>query len=358
MSNEQDPLPPPPVSMTPASDPTQARYLSSYMARRTYAEEVQRPPAVSGVMGAIDIHCHAHEGQQDALALAKHASANGMKAILYKSISNPPGAQRGTGIVRAAESARMMQNMVEDWCEEMKVAEPTTMKAGWCIARGKKPPSAETTRAQMDDGIVAVWMPVAMHANTLSKVGGKPMWWGEGTDPLENTDPIPWEEALKIGHYLLDGKGRLKPEIKEIFRMIADKNLAVFFGHSTHPEIFQMAEEVDKLGIKKAVVDHPFSPFVDLTLEQMRELTSLGIYMNFTYDEISPLLGVDPARMCKTIQALGTDYVTLSSDAGEPLFPNTVECMRMIRGYMRAFGLSEPEVHKISSINPEKIMTI
>jgi uncharacterized protein DUF6282 len=140
--------------------------------------------------------------------------------------------------------------------------------------------------------------------------------------------------------------------------MIADKNLAVFFGHSTHPEIFQMAEEVDKLGIKKAVVDHPFSPFVDLTLEQMRQLTSLGIYMNFTYDEISPLLGVDPARMCKTIQALGTDYVTLSSDAGEPLFPNTVECMRMIRGYMRAFGLSEAEVHKISSTNPEKIMTI
>jgi hypothetical protein len=117
-----------------------------------------------------------------------------------------------------------------------------------------------------------------------------------------------------------------------------------------------MAEEVRRLGVTKAVIDHPFSPFIDLSLDQMRELTSAGVTMNFTYDEISPLLGVDPARMCETILALGTAHVTLSSDAGEPLFPNTVEAMRLLRAHMRAFGLSDEQVHETSSVNPSRIV--
>ena len=62
-----------------------------------------------------------------------------------------------------------------------------------------------------------------------------------------------------------------------------------------------MAEAVRELNITKAVVDHPFSPFIDLSVAEMRELTSAGIYMNFTYDEISPLLGVNPADMAAAI---------------------------------------------------------
>lgn len=340
-----------------AREATQARYLSSYVARRAYMEAVQRPPVVAGVQGTVDIHCHAHQGQQDPLALAKHASANGMKAILYKTVSNPDGTDRGFSNEPVGVT-QTISNMVEDWCEELDLDHATELRAGWCIARGRRPPTAEATRAQIESGVIALWMPVAMHANTLSKVGGKPLWWGESKDPTFNTPPIPWEEALKLGHYLLDEHGKLKPEIKEIFRIAADTNVAVFFGHSTHAEIFAMAEEVEKLGIKKAVVDHPFSPFVDLTPAQMRQLNSAGIYMNFTYDEISPLLGVDPAIMCRTIQEIGTDLVTLSSDAGEPLFPNTVECMRLICGHMRAFGLTDEQVHQISCVNPQKIITM
>ena len=117
-----------------------------------------------------------------------------------------------------------------------------------------------------------------------------------------------------------------------------------------------MAEEVDRLGIKRAVVDHPFSPFVDLDFDQMRQLAKAGIYMNFTYDELSPLLGVDPARMYQAIRAVGVEHVTLSSDAGEPLFPNSVECVRLMRAYMRAFGLTDGEAYQATVTNPGKVV--
>ena len=85
-------------------------------------------------------------------------------------------------------------------------------------------------------------------------------------------------------------------------------------------------------------------------------LARAGITLNFTYDELSPLLGVDPARMYDAIRAVGPEHVTLSSDAGEPLFPNSVECMRMMRAYMRAFGLTAEEVDLVSVTNPAKIV--
>jgi Family of unknown function (DUF6282) len=327
---------------------SEARYLSSYMARRTYADEIQHPPAVPGVRNVIDIHAHAHEGQQDALALARHASANGMGGILYKTI---------VGRQRPAEAVRKLHDPLNSWCDEMDCA-PVKTWAGWNIGSKLGAPfSAQATREQIEDGVAAIWMPNNLHANTFTKVGGRTIWWDKDANPRENSAPLTWEKALSIGaHYLLDDSGQLKAEVKEIFKVIADQNVAVFFGHATHPEIFAMAEQVEQLGIKKAVVDHPFSPFVDLSLDQMRQLNGVGIYMNFTYDEISPLLGVDPAIMCKTIQALGTQYVTLSSDCGEPLFPNSVEGMRQIRAYMRAFGLTDEQVEQISVENPGKIV--
>jgi hypothetical protein len=333
------------------TDPTKERYLTSYQARRAYQEKVQEPPHVFGVEGAIDIHCHAHEGQQNPLAVAKLASASGMKGILFKTLV---GAKR-KDLVGPAGGVREMEGELARWCDE-RGCEPIAMWAGWSIGRGTSLYGAKDAEKQFKDGVKCVWMPIALHANTLSKVGGKPIWWGASDDPTYNTEPLPWDEALKIGHYLLDDRGRLKERVVEVLKVVADCDVALSFAHATHAEIAELAEQVDKLGIRKAFVDHPFSPFVDLTLEQMKQLTAIGIYMNFTYDEISPLLGVDPAKMCATIQALGTDYVTLSSDAGEPLFPNTVECIRLIRGHMRAFGLSDGEIQAISSTNPAKIV--
>jgi hypothetical protein len=334
-----------PPAQTRSSDPTQARYLSSYIARRGFADAVQYPPDVTSVRGAIDIHCHAQSGQQDPLALAKHASANGMRGILYKSIAGGP---------RPAESVRKVRAELVPWCEANQV-EPIDTWAGYNIGNGPELAPPERVKEQIDDGVICIWMPTARHANTIHKVGGRTAWWDKTADPHVNSEPLSWERSLQVGHYLIDEHGKLKPGVKEIFRIVADEGVAISFGHSTHAEIDAMANEVVRLGITRAFADHPFSPFVDLSLDQMRQLTAAGITMNFTYDELSPLLGVDPQRMYDTIRALGTSYVTLSSDAGEPLFPNTVECIRLIRLHMRAFGLSDEEVNQVSAVNPARI---
>lgn len=327
------------------------RFLASYRARMGYRGRALVPPAVYDVEGAIDIHCHAHDGQQDALAIAELASASGMKGLLFKSVTgmNRRDAPGPAAVVRA------VGRELSQWCEEIGI-EPVGLRSGWIVTdtRGRSVP--EAARAEIEHGAAAVWMPVFRSANTLHKVGGPSVWWGG--DSRAWSDPLPWEEALRVGAYTIDEHGALKPEYKEVFRIAADHDVMISFAHATHREIYAMADEASRLGTTKAVIDHPFSPFIDLSTAQARELASAGVTMNFTYDEISPLLGVDPARMCEAILAIGTEHVTLSSDAGEPLFPNTVEAIRLLRAYMHAFGLSERQVHETSSVNPARLLNM
>jgi hypothetical protein len=326
-----------------------ARFQRSYFARRGYKDDVQRPPATMGVQGVIDIHCHAHEGQQDALAVAQHASANGMGGILFKTL---PGRQK------PMDTLRKIQAELHRWADQVGI-EPVRTWAAWNIGNQLGHLSnAEDAREQVADGIRAIWMPNNTHANTLMLTPNRSMLEKAGK-PGDVPDSIPWELARELGgNYLLGDDMKLLPQVREVFEVVADNDLAVVFGHATHAEIYEMAEQVQRLGIRKAFVDHPFSPFVALSVAQMKELTSVGIYMNFTFDELSPLLGLNPAVMCSAIQELGTDHVVLSSDCGEPLFPNSVEAMRQIRAYMCAFGLSREEVDRISITNPGKIVGV
>jgi hypothetical protein len=217
-------------------------------------------------------------------------------------------------------------------------------------------PTRATVEPRLRAGVRAVWMPTASHANTISQVGGRPIWWGGSRDPRALVGPMPLADARALGGLWVLRDGRLDPGVRDVVRLCVDHDVALFFGHLTHDEQDALAEEIQRQGLRKAVVDHPFSPFVDLSVERMKRFADAGIYMNFTYDELSPLLGVDPFEMYQAIRAVGCERVTLSSDAGEPLFPNSIECMRLMRAYMRAFGLTPEEIHTVTVTNPRHLL--
>jgi len=325
------------------STPTHERCVTSYAARTQYKPGVIHPPHIK-VKDAIDIHCHAHEGQQDPYDLARRASLAEMTGLLFKSIP-------GDDPLKATQS---VQDDVNRWAEKEHVT-PITCWAGFVCGRQTAPVSAKVVAEMIRHGVVAIWLPVFNHAITLSTVGTYQRTI-ERKDVNGWHGPLSWDKAMEIGHYNLDDAGELKKEVKEIVRICADQNAALFFGHVTHREIYKLAEEVEKVGLKRAVIDHPFSPFLNVSPAMMKELAPVGILFNFTWDELSPLLGVDPQIMYNTIREVGVEHFTLSSDAGEPLFPDSVEAMRLVRGYMEAFGLNQDELYTVCTKNPAKVV--
>lgn len=329
--------------------PTRERCVTSYPTRRRYHPGVVYPPAVPGVVDMIDLHCHAHEGQQDALALAKLASESAMRGIVFKTIGAISGEYRPAHVVA------QLNDELQRWGDANGIV-PITAYAGYGLAFDNKPPSMEQLRRNLAAGVAAVWLPVFNHANTLNTVGGLVRWWDPAAAVGEHSEPLPWDLAVQRGYYLLDESGALKREYAEYIRAVADAGVMLFTGHATHAEIWAITDLCDRLGFRRTVIDHPFSPFIDLTIDEMRELAVRGVTFNFTFDELSPLLGVDPAKMYAAIRAVGVDHCTLSSDAGEPLFPHSVECMRLISGYMAAFGMTPDEIHTLCTDNPERLL--
>jgi hypothetical protein len=330
--------------------PTRERAVSSYPARRGYKPYIQRPPHVEAVRGMIDIHCHAEHGQQDALSIAKLASESGMYGILYKSIGREDKRLAGP-----MDDVRKLSEDLDRWSDETGIA-PIKAWGGFALCRDGKAPNQDKVTTQIKAGVSSFWLALANHANTFFVVGGKTRRWDPTADPKEHSEPLPWDLALKYGHFALDEKGKLKREYEEAIRAIADNDRALSLGHSTHQEIFVLAELIDKLNFKRAFIDHPFSPFVDITVEQMKDLAKVGIHFNFTYDELSPMLGVDPGKMYAAIRTVGVEHFTLSSDAGDTVFPNSVESMRQISGYMAAFGMNKSEIETLCMTNPAFIV--
>ncbi len=161
----------------------------------------------------IDIHCHAEHGQQDALAVAKLASESGMYGILYKSIGRED--KRSAGPM---DDVKQLLEDLDRWSDETGIA-PIKAWGGYALCRDGKPPSREKVTTQVKAGVSAFWLALANHANTYFIVGGKVRRWDPTADPKAHSDPLPWEQALKYGHFALDEKGRLKPEYDEAIRI-------------------------------------------------------------------------------------------------------------------------------------------
>src|SRR5262245_65837744 len=146
------------MSANIVSTPTQERCVTSYAARTQYKPGTVHPPHIK-VKDAIDIHCHAHEGQQDPYDLARRASLAEMKGLLFKSIT-------GEDPVKAV---RDVQEDVNRWADEEGVT-PITCWAGYVCGRQTEPVSAKTVREMIERGITAIWLQVFNREIELSTV--------------------------------------------------------------------------------------------------------------------------------------------------------------------------------------------
>jgi hypothetical protein len=259
-----------------------------------------------------------------------------MRAILFKSL--PPGAP--------AQVARGLQDEVDRWAAHEQV-QPVRCLGALILGVPPGPIDFAAIERAVADGIAGLWLPPVTSAWSISRLGGRGRWFDPARSPREAVPPMLWHEARKTGMYLLDDHERLLPVVRDLIRLLADHDVALSFGHCSPQEMDALAEEVDRIGFRRAFIDHPLSEVFELEVEQMRRVARAGIKFALTYDEISPLLGVDPARMVATVRAVGAEHFMLGSDVGLPILPPLVEGYRLLVTTLRAYGLSDDELRLV-----------
>jgi hypothetical protein len=304
--------------------------------------------SMNDLTDAIDVHAHARGGdEEDPLHAAQAATRAGMKALLYKSIS--PG--------RPWEVARRLQDDVDRWAEREGLR-PVKCLPAWVIGIPLAPIDFTEIKAAVEGGIFGMWMPPVTSAWSIARLGGRGKWFDVTRRLDDPVPPVAWDDARKTGIYVLDDHGRLLPAVRDTIRLVADHGVALSLGHLSPQEMDAMADEMAAIGYRRAFIDHPFSEVFELDVPRMKRWAETGVRFALTWDELSPLLGVDPQDMVGAIRAIGPEHFMLSSDAGIPVLPPTVEAYRLLAATLRAYGMTEPEMRQLMTGSAKDILNI
>ncbi len=319
------------------------RVIRSYQAR--YGMGANKA-SMYDLTDAIDVHAHARgQDEEEPLHAAQQATRAGMNAILFKSIS--PG--------RPWEVAKKLQDDVDRWAEKEHLR-PAKCWSAWVIGIPLKPIDFAEIKAAVEGGITGMWMPPVTSAWSMFRLGGRGKWLHESRRYDEPVPPLAWEEARKTGVYVLDDHGRLLPVVKDVVRLCADRGVSLSLGHLSPQEMEAIVDEMTALGYRRVFIDHPFSEVFEHDVPTMKRWADAGVRFALTWDELSPLLGIDPQDMVAAIRTLGPEHFMLSSDAGIPVLPPTVEAYRLLAAMLRAYGMTEPEMRQLMTGTAKEMM--
>ena len=123
-----------------------------------------------------------------------------------------------------------MQDDVDRWAERENLR-PVKCLSAWVVGIPLKPVDFAEIKAAVEGGIMGMWMPPVTSAWSIYRLGGRGVWFDKARRYDDPVAPIAWEQALKTGMYVLDGRGRLLPAIRDTVRLCADHGVALSFGH-------------------------------------------------------------------------------------------------------------------------------
>lgn len=269
--------------------------------------------------GVIDIHCHSGPDSLpraiDAIDLAGLAKQRGMRGIVLKNHY-----------------------------------EPTASLAA--IAR-KIVPGIEIFGGVTLNLSVGGMNPYAV--DYMARVGGSAgrfVWMGSfDTEAQVRHDGNP-RPFVSLTH-----NGELLPEVIEVIKVIARRNLILETGHSTSEEVLMLIHEARRQDVRQIVVTHAMIAPIHMQAEEMQKAAALGAWIEFVYNGlIGPFKEFDFADYANAIRTVGVDHCVLSSDLGQPVNPAHPDGLASFFDGLEGEGFTSAEIDVMSKKNPALIL--
>ena len=208
-------------------------------------------------------------------------------------------------------------------------------------------------RANGQELLKVVWMPTVHAAAHLAirRSDGEaydvpPEWTGgivSGT-PVEKVPPI---SVMERG---------VQEALREILRIIADNDLILATGHLSKEEVFHLVPLAKSLGVRKVILTHPAYETTRLTVEEIRQLVSLGgVYAEQSY-ALMPIDHLTPADVAAYIRGVGAEHTVMSSDLGQKSRMSSGEGMHLFCELMSKEGIGEDALRTMAAENPARLL--
>ena len=283
--------------------------------------------------GSIDCHVHAGPGifgrTGDAINFAKQARAYGIRGIVLK---NHQGL--------TADTATLVNKMVSG----------VDIYGGVVLNRyvGGINPYAVEIAIRL--GAKIVWMPTQWakhHADTFGAAQYKHM------KQTKSVVDLPMK-----GVSILDEKGEITPETKQVLQIIKEADVALATSHLTKEEIKILVKEANKIGINKIIITHiTFTELWKWSIQEQRELVDMGATIEHVavYCMENRYL-VSPKEVVEMIDGVGYKNVLIGSDCGQLRLPAPPEALRLFVGMLLDEGMEEYKIHYMMKDNPIRLL--
>lgn len=288
------------------------------------------PPKVSPAQGAIDFHVHSEPDvfgrSMDDIDVAVLAKRKGMRALVLKN-----------HVTMTADRAVLV----------MKVVPGIEIFGGVVLnnAVGGINPAAVEWMYRMSGGRgKVVWLPTFdsdMHIKTL--VDAK----GSGIVVAPN--------------------GVVTPQLEEVLKIIARENLVLATGHIHAEEVVAVVRRARELGVKNILVTHALTNIPGLNMEQVKQVTQMGAYIEYCY--LQSMAGPDAQHawmkhwskvslkdLAGVVREIGAKSLVLSTDLGQHANMTHPDGMEdMITGLLKE-GVSQADIDLMVKRNPARLL--
>ena len=286
--------------------------------------------------GAVDLHVHPYPSpfprRMDAAEAATRAADAGMRAIVVKSHHHDTAMD-----VAALREHGIEQSGIEVFggiALNTQVGGLNPHAVNLCLAMGGK----------------VVWFPTIASPKHIEHHAAHPQL----KFPQLAVDLVP-EEPVDVW---ANGEGKLKPEVHEILRMIAEADAVLASGHMPAQSIIAVFSAAKEAGVRRMVVNHP-NFVIEATKDEVKELAELGAVIEHSlcmYDEESSFHNWQIDTLVDWIRWVGPERSSLGSDLGQAGNPFPADSFRKICSRLLEAGMPERDVRMLVADNPARLL--
>lgn len=167
------------------------------------------------------------------------------------------------------------------------------------------------------------------------------------------------EGRTERGIPVVDGAGRVLPEVVEVMEICAEAGIIFATGHSSPEESLLLVAKAREVGVERVVVTHANAHFWTMTREQIRRCIDLGAFIEYCY--LPCLWGAgtgmpqyerqDVATLASFVR-IDPSRSFISTDLGQAVMPHPLDGMRDCITRLLAEGVGQGDIDRLVRANP------
>jgi hypothetical protein len=308
----------------------QAQQVNMQYARFLSGIKMTEAEVDSLLVNAIDCHTHGGSDPMERLMLEDDIGIDytraGMRAMVEKCWYSP-----------SASRNAIVQKHVNRYAEKHGLR-PTLCFGGVVLNYSVGGFNPEAVRKCLGfPGMKYVWMPMV--------------------DSYHHRRVV-YDDWSGYGLNFLDEQRKVKPEVQEILRIIADNDLVLASGHYPYQDTAALIEEARRLGVNRIEVIHPAHIHSKHTIAQMKEQAARGakLMLSGLGAMAFPLHETGPMYAARIVKEVGPENLMYGSDFGQlQNFPHIIANRWMIK-LLLAYGCTPDEIRTVFQETPAKLL--